>query len=70
MEITDDLCGFFDKTDDQRWNKFHMYYCYIIMRLICCHGDKTLAPLSRSMIGDWSHITNNYYDYDTCYMCM
>ncbi len=53
MEITGDLCGVFDKTDAQRWNESNVHYCYITKRLLCCHGDKSLAPV----IGDWSHIT-------------
>ncbi len=34
MEITGDLCGGFDKTDDQQWNKFHVYYCYFVAMVI------------------------------------
>ncbi len=50
MEITDDLCGVFDKIDIQQWNESHMHYCYVTMRSICCHGDKSLAPKSHSVI--------------------
>ncbi len=68
MEITDDLCGDFDKTDGQWWNEPHVHYCYVTMWSICCHRGKSLAPVSRSVIGEWSHITKNYYGYDTCYI--
>ncbi len=61
MEITGDLCGVFDKIDAQRKNESHMHNCYITMWSICCHSDKSLAPVSRSVIGDWSHTTKNYY---------
>ncbi len=50
MEILDDLCGVFDKTDAEQWNKSYMYYCYVTMQSICCHGDKLLAPKSWSVI--------------------
>ncbi len=66
MEIIGNLCGVFDKIDVQRWNKSHVHYCYVTMQSICCHGDKSLAPVSRSVIGDWSHITKIHYGYDTC----
>ncbi len=56
MVITD-LCGVFAKTDDQWWNKSHMHYCYVTMWSICCHCDKSLAPKSWFVMGDWSCIT-------------
>ncbi len=56
-ENEDQLCGVFDKTDAQQWNESHVHNCYITMRSICCHCYKPLAPVSRSVIGDWSHIT-------------
>ncbi len=65
---------FGDKTDAQQRNKFHVHNnCYVKMRSICCHDDKTLASVSRSVIGDLSHIYNQkllLYGYDTCCMCM
>ncbi len=54
MDISGDLFGVFDKTDAQWWNKSHMYYCYITMQSTCCQGDKSLAPESQTVIGDWS----------------
>ncbi len=61
MEITGDLCAVFDKTDGLRFNKSYVHYCYVTMRSICCQGDKSLAPVSQSAIGDWSHIIKTTY---------
>ncbi len=49
-----DLFGVFDKTDAQLWNESHIHYCYVTMRSICCHGDKSLVSESRAVIGEWS----------------
>ncbi len=53
-EICGDLFGVFDKTDALLWNESHMRYCYVTMRSICCHSDKSLVSESRAVIGEWS----------------
>ncbi len=65
-ENTGGLCGVFDKTETQRWNKFHMHNCHVTMRSICCQGNKSLVPVSRLVIGDCSNITQHFVWYDTC----
>ncbi len=59
MENTSGLCRVFDKTEAQQWNESHVYTCYITMRSISCQGDKSLVPMSRIVISDWSNITSD-----------
>ncbi len=69
-EITGDLCGAFDKTDAQWWNKSHVHFYYVTMQSICSHGDKSLVFVSGNVIGKWSCITIDHYGNVTClYTC-
>ncbi len=66
-EITGDLCGVWDKTEVQRWNKSPVHNCYVTMRSICRHGDKSLAPVWHSpdhiyfLVSGNVHCTWRYY---------